>query len=530
MMSGVVIHLNAHVGRYWRAIWLAELESDRALRLDNWKLNNLSLLDIVENRVLDVIGDEIVMPMATAAMDDKAVKLLEGIFEGNEGLLHAPELNEYVEHLLTIPARGVFAEAKLGHCNASEIIDPSRFWDWQTSPIPDNPPTILPPSTGDKAQDITKETVPTPFPTSLINIVNPQSLPDPMGLATAGNVLSALGPFRDMSGIKELGTYLQTLSNNATQLASQGLKNAQTAGLMNTIRSAKELTSEQRAMLMSELLTGQVKMATASPHASGIGQSAPSPSNTGTDKPNTPASQNTPSMPTPTPAAPNRGQIKQPERASSTSSKTKDIFFVFKFDTNDSMYGEWFVKLISGNDTPKDNKWKTIDDFREVSGVEVGNRVQMSIPESFGGKNAVTVLITGTIVGVPQVLSSYEAKWNVQKWKDTRNFQVTIPREKFDKANTFEVIQETESVTITTVHSQTEGSHVHIEGKNYGIDVQPELDFGNTLIGGFKIIGKGTYGWTVQDQDTAPTNSESKQVVFTAHRIKATAPTIKPVL
>jgi hypothetical protein len=44
------------------------------------------------------------------------------------------------------------------------------------------------------------------------------SLPDPTGFSSAPGVLSALGTFRDMSGIKELGPYLETLSNNATQL------------------------------------------------------------------------------------------------------------------------------------------------------------------------------------------------------------------------------------------------------------------------------------------------------------------------
>ncbi|MES5896732.1 hypothetical protein [Bacillus cereus group sp. RP43] len=528
-LNRLLRHLNTHGAHYWRAIWLAEIESDRAIRLDSWKINNLNLFDIVENRVLDVVGDEIVMPMTTAAMDVKEIELFERAFGGSKGLLQAPILNEYVEQLLTIPARGVFAEAKLGHCNASEIIDPSRFWDWQNSPIPDSPPAILPTSTGDKAQDITKETVPTPFPANLVNIVNPQGLPDPTGLSVAGGVLSSLGPFRDMSGIKELGTYLQNLSNNANQLAGQGLKNAQTAGLMNTIRSAKELTPEQRAILMSELLTGQVKMANAPPTASGIvpTPSTPTPS---TPTPSTPTpSTPTPSAPTPVPPAPKENQKKQAERASETSPNNKKVNFMFQFDTNDVMLGEWEVTLIS-DETVLENKGKVINDLNKVSGVKVGNRVSMLVPKGFGVKDDVLVHINAVSMGIPEVLSSTEAKWKVQSWKYPRTFQAVIPRDKFAKTLTFKVIQETETITITTTQSKTEASRVHVNGDTKGIDVQPELDLGNKFIGEFKITAKGTYGWKSEDTDTESNNSESKQVVFTARRMKDTAPTITPLL
>ena len=39
---------------------------------------------------------------------------------------------------MSLPTRGVFGEAKLGHCNASEELDDTKFWNWQTSPIPNS--------------------------------------------------------------------------------------------------------------------------------------------------------------------------------------------------------------------------------------------------------------------------------------------------------------------------------------------------------------------------------------------------------
>jgi len=42
------------------------------------------------------------------------------------------------------PAGGVFAEAVLGRANSAEKVDPDRFWDWKTSPIPIVPTEINP--------------------------------------------------------------------------------------------------------------------------------------------------------------------------------------------------------------------------------------------------------------------------------------------------------------------------------------------------------------------------------------------------
>ena len=41
-----------------------------------------------------------------------------------------------------VPTGGVFAEAVLGRSNAAELLDATRFWNWQDSPIPLQPPEI----------------------------------------------------------------------------------------------------------------------------------------------------------------------------------------------------------------------------------------------------------------------------------------------------------------------------------------------------------------------------------------------------
>jgi hypothetical protein len=159
---------------------------------------------LIENILLGVSGNLLAFPVASG-MEEQALRALN-----LKPWISRDELitDDYVEQILSFPTRGIFAEAKLGHCNASELIDPTRFWDWQTSPIPDDAPAIAPIETGTRNAPM-QGTTPTAFPPSLINIVNPTNLPDPTGLAAGASVLGALGPFRDMSGMKELGAYLQ---------------------------------------------------------------------------------------------------------------------------------------------------------------------------------------------------------------------------------------------------------------------------------------------------------------------------------
>jgi len=122
------------------------------------------------------------------------------------------------ERLISMPSRGVFAEGKLGHCNISEEIDNTRFWDWQSSPIPVTAPDIsavTPITPQPQGTDVT----PTPLPASLLNIVNPSPAPDPTGLAAALSMLGTPNIFRDMSGRAEVADLLKKLSDNTIGIA-----------------------------------------------------------------------------------------------------------------------------------------------------------------------------------------------------------------------------------------------------------------------------------------------------------------------
>lgn len=209
----LLAHLYYHKAHYSRAILFQQNVTDRALALNTIKISGDStVLDYIENRPLELIGEYLAYPCTDPGW---ASAILQAVQRTQRVQLASSPLDE---RLVTLPTRGVFAEAKLGHCNASEEIDNTRFWDWQQSPIPHLAPEIAP------VQPVTPQPhdpnlQPTPFPTSLVNIVNPPAAPDPTGMAAALSVLATPNIFRDMSGQAEVADLLKRLSDNTIGIA-----------------------------------------------------------------------------------------------------------------------------------------------------------------------------------------------------------------------------------------------------------------------------------------------------------------------
>jgi hypothetical protein len=526
-LDRLIKHLNAHRAYYWRAIWMAENATDRAVRLDQWQLDGNPLSDLVENTLLDFNGDYAIMPVASGAE-----RALAAPFQ-IEDLGKIPVYNESIEQILTTPERGVFAEAKLGQCNASEIIDNNRFWDWQLSPIPDEVPAIAPASTDSRYQDPTKGLTPTAFPPNIVNIVNPQSLPEPTGLAAAAGLLSALGPFRDMSGMQQLAQFLQTLSNNATQLALQGLKNAAGGG-------------------SGGLAGGGTGGSSAAPsgttpgNAPVTGGTTPG-SGTSTNGTSTPpggaAPQVTlPSVPAPAPVPATTSKPlppPQPQRSPALSKQTHLLVFTFSFDTNDVMMGYWTVQLISGADIRKETRvTNTVDGVSGRAG-GIGNRMEVYVEEEFGGTNNVTVQINGTIVGLPQALRAGTRNYEVKTWSEPRDFTADITRADFNKARTIRVVQATEPISYTvsrTVQGTTATTTITNVSAGLEVGVENAVEAGvDVKIGEakdtVKVNAKGTFNVSAGDQKlTQLADGYTETVVFNGHKITSAAPSIKPLL
>jgi hypothetical protein len=214
LLDELLDHLDHHMEYYNRLVWLNEDPLARATRLDGVKWDASShLLDHLENRAVEIIGSWVAFP----TNDPKIDLVIQGI-DNAGGENQIEPVSVLNERLVTLPTRGVFAEAKLGHCNASEEIDNTRFWDWQTSPIPHWAPEIAP-ATPVTPQPQQPNLQPTPFPQSLVNIVNPPAAPDPTGLAAALNVLGTPNIFRDMSGQAAVADLLKKLSDNSISIA-----------------------------------------------------------------------------------------------------------------------------------------------------------------------------------------------------------------------------------------------------------------------------------------------------------------------
>jgi len=228
-------HLSENSFHYKKAIWLQEDPNERANRFKSMITEGKeAIIDLIDNRPIDVLGDYVVFPTRRFLEKSAELDALEKVT---------------VEKLMTLPTRGVFAEAKLGHCNASEEIDDTRFWDWQTSPITEDAPGIDNVNINN-SKNATPNLTPTQLPSSIVNIVTPQALPDPTGMANVLNLLGKSDIFRDMSVSKEVEALLGKLADKSV-------------GISEAANKAKEIQQQRESNKSSS--TGLIPVSQAPP-------------------------------------------------------------------------------------------------------------------------------------------------------------------------------------------------------------------------------------------------------------------------
>ena len=328
-MEAALEHLEENTGYYSSAVWLGETQEQRYRNMRELGISGRPLFDVVENTLYDVDNGQLIMPVNEGQED-----FVNGLFNIEEGV---PEFAEYVEQLVTLPTRGIFGEAKLGHCNASEIIDSSRFWDWQSSPIPDAGPQINPLSTESRTNGAEEGVTPTPMPPSLINIVNPSAQPAPTGLSVAGNLLGSLGAFRDMSGMAQLGSFLENLANNTTSMTNKALE-AVTSGraTMDSIRNSPELSAGEKATKIGQVQDAMIA-AQGQPKPEATPTPNPGPKDPDPVKPPDVPTGVPPSTPKPVPVP-----KPQPEKSDTNPTGRARIVFTFShFNAFDGINSVW---------------------------------------------------------------------------------------------------------------------------------------------------------------------------------------------
>lgn len=193
------------------------------------------LLDFVENRAVDVIGEYVVFPLASERVSEE---------------LRRRGLPQPDERIISVPARGAFAEAKLSHCNACEEIDDTRYWDWQESPCGCDAPEIAPVTAGTRDRETGADSAALPDP--LLTVVTPEAAPEPSGMAAVLELLGESDLFRNMSTSVELAGVMKSLADGAVQLElervrGQNQQAAADAAVAADDRRKRQASSSQTA-------------------------------------------------------------------------------------------------------------------------------------------------------------------------------------------------------------------------------------------------------------------------------------------
>lgn len=198
LAAQLVDHLNDHLEYYHQAIWWTMDPNRRYMLLDGYYAPNSggrSVASVVENRLIGIVGNCFVLPVAHGNHLDPRIRA-----SGSSGkLLEFYALDSPIPPTrVSLPTRGVFAEAVMGSCNACEKIDDSRLWRWEDATT-DEPTAVEPLSTATRRGD-PAGVQPSPFPTPIVAIQNAPAAPDAAGVRAT---LDALGrqTFADITGL-----------------------------------------------------------------------------------------------------------------------------------------------------------------------------------------------------------------------------------------------------------------------------------------------------------------------------------------
>ncbi len=255
----LLAHLHANAAYYTNSILRSLDSATLVLLLSDFTWNGRPVIDQVEPKPLTIAGNFIVL-RAPAAADEGS-----GVFEDNsemkwDALLrkHGFDLTaESDARVIPIPTNGVFAEAVLGRSNSAEKLEYTRFWNWQDSPIPLQPPEIAPVATGSRgtAEDLRPGQLGQP----VLNVVTPSAMPDPAGLGAVLTAVTNGNMFRDMAGL--VGT--QKLADDV----AKGTVDATTAAA--EITGANMRAQMQKAVAMGQIAADLAKTAMGMPATGG---------------------------------------------------------------------------------------------------------------------------------------------------------------------------------------------------------------------------------------------------------------------
>jgi hypothetical protein len=251
-------HLNDNIEYYHRAIWLGMDANRRYMLLDGFEAprsDGRSVASVVENRLIAIVGNCLVMPVAPGfQLDPVLAEALAEEEDPQKALERLYNVEPAPPRRLSVPTKGVFAEAMPGKCNSCEVIEEDRFWRWKDFPLPDSPSAISPLSTASRFA-APGSLRPTALPDAIVKFQALPSLPDPTGMAAA---LSLLGQdvFKDLTGLtnnqKNAMAALTTAMGTSEAFAGEAFKLAMAKdATRNLDRTLEQIKAAKKADLLT---------------------------------------------------------------------------------------------------------------------------------------------------------------------------------------------------------------------------------------------------------------------------------------
>lgn len=246
--------LNQNQLHYSQAIWKSLDPQTVTMLLSGRQIDGRAAIEYVDPRPEATHGNYVAFPLAIPdsledAPDETYAKLVEW---WNQWTDRNYDADDRERDLIPLPSGGVHSEAILGRANSAEKLDITRFWDWQESPIPQEAPQVAPIQTGSRASD--QDLTPSGFESPIINLQQPQDLPDPTGVGAVLDTLGQSGIFRDMSGMDAAAE----VAKSAQQVTGQGARHAadNAARTFEAASQARVQQTETLANLVESLASG----------------------------------------------------------------------------------------------------------------------------------------------------------------------------------------------------------------------------------------------------------------------------------
>lgn len=249
IVNELISHLNSNLEYYNKVLWY-NLDPDRRyLLLDGFHIQVYddlnqpaalkSLASIVKNQLIGIAGNSLIFPVAAGVKVDRSYIIVPSrTADGQESETKISLFDHYRPitppdpYRISVPTRGVFAEAVQGSCDACEKVKDNSSQDWDKFKT-------------DEPTPIGTVTVPTPTPTDwkaafkdfatpIVNIQNAPAAPAPgAGLDGLSALLGKSDIFKDVTGLdgnqkNAMATYLSN-QENAKAFASMAKEMAMQA-------------------------------------------------------------------------------------------------------------------------------------------------------------------------------------------------------------------------------------------------------------------------------------------------------------